>query len=169
MTPGLFASTDSLAIGALHWCRENGIAVPGDLAVMGYDNAEISRYGALALTTVNYAADEISRIGVERDHIVLDAGPFGFGTLAAHAHCDALAVAVAIVTPSRSRAITRNRSSPTRWLDGSSWSGIQRSTSLLGKAKSGGMTPITSRLRSSTWTVVPITSADPPSRVCHVS
>jgi len=31
-----------------------------------------------------------------RIHVVLDAGPFGFGSLAAHAHCDALAVAVAI-------------------------------------------------------------------------
>jgi hypothetical protein len=30
-----------------------------------------------------------------RLHAVLDAGPFGFGTLAAHAHCDTLAVAVA--------------------------------------------------------------------------
>ncbi|WEX11109.1 LacI family DNA-binding transcriptional regulator [Chelativorans sp. AA-79] len=62
----LFASTDSLAVGALHWCRENGIAVPQDLAVIGYDNTEISQYGALPLTTVNYAADEISRIGVDR-------------------------------------------------------------------------------------------------------
>lgn len=62
----LFASTDSLAVGALHWCRENGFAVPHDFAVVGYDNTEISRYGALPLTTVNYAADEISRIGVDR-------------------------------------------------------------------------------------------------------
>lgn len=62
----LFASTDSLAVGVLHWCRENGVAVPGDLAVVGYDNTEISQYGALPLTTVNYAADEISRIGVDR-------------------------------------------------------------------------------------------------------
>ena len=42
------------------------MAVPGDMAVVGYDNTEISRYGALPLTTVNYAADEISRIGVDR-------------------------------------------------------------------------------------------------------
>jgi LacI family transcriptional regulator len=62
----LFASTDQLAIGALHWCRENGVAVPADMAVVGYDNTEISRYGALPLTTVNYAADEISRLGVDR-------------------------------------------------------------------------------------------------------
>lgn len=62
----VFASTDQLAIGALHWCREHGVAVPADMAVVGYDNTEISRYGALPLTTVNYAADEISRIGVDR-------------------------------------------------------------------------------------------------------
>lgn len=62
----LFASTDSLAVGVLHWCRENGVSVPGDLAVVGYDNTEISEYGAMPLTTVNYAADEISRLGVDR-------------------------------------------------------------------------------------------------------
>jgi len=62
----LFASTDSLAVGVLHWCRENGVSVPSELAVVGYDNTEISQYGALPLTTVNYAADEISRIGVDR-------------------------------------------------------------------------------------------------------
>lgn len=62
----LFASTDQLAIGALHWCREKGVSVPGEMAVVGYDNTEISRYGALPLTTVNYAADEISRLGVDR-------------------------------------------------------------------------------------------------------
>lgn len=31
-----------------------------------------------------------------RLHVALDAGPFGFGALAAHAHCDALAIALAI-------------------------------------------------------------------------
>ncbi|MEZ5932136.1 MAG: LacI family DNA-binding transcriptional regulator [Alphaproteobacteria bacterium] len=62
----LFASTDSLAIGALHWCRQHGVRVPDDLAIAGYDNTEISAYGVLPLTTVNYAADEISRIAVDR-------------------------------------------------------------------------------------------------------
>jgi uncharacterized heparinase superfamily protein len=31
-----------------------------------------------------------------RLHAALDAGPFGFGSLAAHAHCDALAIALAV-------------------------------------------------------------------------
>ena len=62
----VFASTDALAMGALRWCRERGISVPDDLAIMGYDNTEIAAFSALPLTTVNYAADEISRIGVDR-------------------------------------------------------------------------------------------------------
>ncbi len=62
----LFASTDALAIGALRWCQENGIQVPEGLAIVGYDNTEIAEFNAVPLTTVNYAADEISRIGVER-------------------------------------------------------------------------------------------------------
>ncbi len=62
----VFATNDILALGVLHWCRENGVAVPEDMAVMGYDNTEVSAYGAVPLTTVNYAADEISRLGVGR-------------------------------------------------------------------------------------------------------
>jgi LacI family transcriptional regulator len=62
----LFASTDSLATGALHWCRQNRVTVPGDLAIAGYDNTDLSRYGVMPLTTVNYAADTISRIAVDR-------------------------------------------------------------------------------------------------------
>jgi LacI family transcriptional regulator len=62
----LFASTDALAAGALRWCREHGVNVPGELAIVGYDNTEIAEFNATPLTTVNYAADEISRIGVDR-------------------------------------------------------------------------------------------------------
>lgn len=62
----VFASTDSLAIGILYWCREHRVAIRDELAVVGYDNTEFSQFGFKPLTTVNYAADEISRIGVAR-------------------------------------------------------------------------------------------------------
>lgn len=62
----VFASTDSLAMGVLYWCRENGVSVPGDLSVVGYDNTEVAEYCATPLTTVEYAADKISAIGVAR-------------------------------------------------------------------------------------------------------
>lgn len=62
----LFATTDSLAIGALHWCRENGIDVPGDLAIVGYDNTEAAEFCPVPMTSINYAADDVSRHAVDR-------------------------------------------------------------------------------------------------------
>lgn len=69
----VFATTDSLAVGVLHWCRDNDVSVPDQLAVIGYDNTQASRHSVPPLTTVNYAADEISRIGVKRILQRLDA------------------------------------------------------------------------------------------------
>ncbi len=34
----VFATNDSLGIGAMRWCLENGLSVPGDMALVGYDN-----------------------------------------------------------------------------------------------------------------------------------
>jgi LacI family transcriptional regulator len=62
----LFASNDSLAIGALRWCRDNRVAVPGDLALVGYDDIEASAYVEIPLTTVHYAADVVSDLAVKR-------------------------------------------------------------------------------------------------------
>lgn len=62
----VFATTDSLAIGAVRWCGENNLKVPQDLAVVGFDNLEASEFCAVPLTTINYAADEVSSYAVER-------------------------------------------------------------------------------------------------------
>lgn len=62
----IFASTDSLAIGALKWCAENGRSVPSDLAIMGYDNTEIGAFCWMPLSTVHYAADTVSALAVDR-------------------------------------------------------------------------------------------------------
>jgi LacI family transcriptional regulator len=62
----LFATTDWLAIGVMRWCREQGISVPGDLAIVGYDNTEAADFSAVPITSINYAAAEVSRHAVER-------------------------------------------------------------------------------------------------------
>ena len=62
----LFASNDSLAIGALRWCRDNRVRVPEDLAIVGYDDIEASDFVEVPLTTVHYAADTVSRLAVSR-------------------------------------------------------------------------------------------------------
>lgn len=62
----LFATTDWLAIGVMRWCREQGIAVPGDLAIVGYDNTEAADFSPVPITSIDYAAAEVSRHAVER-------------------------------------------------------------------------------------------------------
>lgn len=63
---GLIASNDLLAFGALRACRDRGIAVPRDLALVGFDDIEASEYAPVPLTTVHYGADELSKAAVER-------------------------------------------------------------------------------------------------------
>jgi LacI family transcriptional regulator len=62
----VFASNDTLAIGVLGWCRENGVRVPDDLAVVGYDNVEVAAFADVPLTTINYAVDTVVEIAVRR-------------------------------------------------------------------------------------------------------
>jgi LacI family transcriptional regulator len=62
----IFAATDNLAIGVLAWCRDNGIGVPGAMAVVGYDNIEAAEFAEVPLTTIHYAADKVSDLAIER-------------------------------------------------------------------------------------------------------
>ena len=51
----VLAADDSLALGVLRWCQVSGLAVPGELAVFGFDNIEFGEYAATPLSSVNYA------------------------------------------------------------------------------------------------------------------
>lgn len=57
----LFCGTDLLAIGALHECRAQGIAVPDDLSIIGFDGIEEAEMMTPPLTTVRIPAHEIGR------------------------------------------------------------------------------------------------------------
>ena len=48
----VFCLTDQLALGALRVALEHGLDVPGDLAVVGFDDIEDGRYSTPSLTTV---------------------------------------------------------------------------------------------------------------------
>ncbi|MGC4942400.1 LacI family DNA-binding transcriptional regulator [Kribbella sp. DT2] len=61
----VFALNDSLALGVLAGCAERGIDVPGELAVVGFDDVEEARYSSPPLTSVAPSVDEIARRGVE--------------------------------------------------------------------------------------------------------
>jgi LacI family transcriptional regulator len=68
----LFAANDRLAIGALRWCRENGITVPDDLAIVGYDDIEAAAFADVPLTTIRYAVEEVADHAVRRVLTLVD-------------------------------------------------------------------------------------------------
>jgi DNA-binding LacI/PurR family transcriptional regulator len=59
----IFAASDTQAIGAMEAIRERGLHIPQDLALVGYDDIEASRY--LGLTTIHQPLFESGLKGVE--------------------------------------------------------------------------------------------------------
>jgi LacI family transcriptional regulator len=64
----VFAASDTQAMGVLEAADELGADVPGDLAVVGYDDIEIARYAGL--TTIAQPLEESGAIGA---HLLLAA------------------------------------------------------------------------------------------------
>lgn len=60
-----FCLNDTLAFGAMRVLQEAGLSVPGDVAVMGFDDIEEARYSIPSLTTVHPGQDWIARTAVE--------------------------------------------------------------------------------------------------------
>jgi DNA-binding LacI/PurR family transcriptional regulator len=61
----VFASSDSLAIGALRGLHEAGLRVPGDIAVGGFDDIALAESVWPPLTTVKAGPFEMGRIAIE--------------------------------------------------------------------------------------------------------
>jgi LacI family transcriptional regulator len=55
----LFAATDELAIGAIRVLRDEGIKVPEDVSVLGFDDIYMSNYIVPRLTTIRQPISEI--------------------------------------------------------------------------------------------------------------
>jgi len=61
----IFASTDTFALGAMRYFADRGIAVPDDIALVGYDNIEESRYAPVRLTTVAYDIQQEVELAID--------------------------------------------------------------------------------------------------------
>lgn len=59
------ASTDVLAIGALHTAHRSGLAVPDDLSITGFDDIAMAGFTVPALTTVRMPTVEMVRAALE--------------------------------------------------------------------------------------------------------
>lgn len=76
----VFCSNDDMAIGAMKAIHEEGLAIPADISIIGFDDIGFSEYTSPALTTVKRPIEEISMVGAEKLLQVMDEGKGGEGT-----------------------------------------------------------------------------------------
>jgi DNA-binding LacI/PurR family transcriptional regulator len=58
----ILAANDLSAVGVLNAADELGVAVPGDLSVVGYDNTAYSRLPRLSITTIDGHNTEVGQL-----------------------------------------------------------------------------------------------------------
>jgi len=61
----IFALNDTLGLGALRALGEAGIAVPSDVAVMGFDNTDESRFSVPSMSSVDIGRNQIASMAVD--------------------------------------------------------------------------------------------------------
>jgi len=61
----IFCSDDEMAVGAMERLKKEGFSIPGDMALIGFDDQEFSKYLRPALTTIRQPMHEIGEIAVE--------------------------------------------------------------------------------------------------------
>lgn len=61
----IFAGNDLMALGAIYAIQDSGLQVPGDMAVVGYDNRNFTNIFRPGITTVNMPVGEMGKIAAE--------------------------------------------------------------------------------------------------------
>ena len=62
----IFASNDEMAAGALHAARDQGLDVPGDLSIIGFDDTAIAAHIWPPLTTVRWPIVEMGKAAARK-------------------------------------------------------------------------------------------------------
>ena len=62
----IFACNDLTAIGAIHAARDMGLAIPGDVSIIGFDNIDMAKEVTPALTTVHVYKTWLGIFGVRQ-------------------------------------------------------------------------------------------------------
>lgn len=62
----IFAFNDAMAIGAFEAIWEAGLNIPEDIALVGFNNTEISSLSVISLTTVAHEIQKMGRLAAER-------------------------------------------------------------------------------------------------------
>ena len=61
----ILAGNDLMAFGALRRLREDGVSVPGEVSVAGFDDIEFAGYASVPLTTVRVPLADLGRAGAQ--------------------------------------------------------------------------------------------------------
>ncbi len=77
----VFVANDQMALGAMHRMLSQGVRIPDDIAVVGFDGMEEGAYFSPALTTVRQPLGELGQLAVRE---VLAADPEGTGRQPVH-------------------------------------------------------------------------------------
>lgn len=72
---GIFAEADLIALGVIEALKEQGISVPGDIRVVGYDDIELGNYYRPRLTTVHQPRETQTELACRRLVARLDGAP----------------------------------------------------------------------------------------------
>jgi DNA-binding LacI/PurR family transcriptional regulator len=75
----VFCLNDLLALGALRTLLERGVDVPGEVAVIGFDDIEDGRFGTPSLSTVAPDTPRIAQLAVDLLAERLGGGPAAAG------------------------------------------------------------------------------------------
>ncbi len=68
----IFSSSDLMALEVLYEAKTQGIRVPEDLSVIGFDDNPINIHSAIKLTTVSQPLKEMARLGLEKLNLIYE-------------------------------------------------------------------------------------------------
>lgn len=60
----IFCMNDEMAIGAIHFAKKNGLKVPDDISISGFDNISFAKYCDPPLTTISQPAEKFGSIAM---------------------------------------------------------------------------------------------------------
>lgn len=62
----IFAASDEMAVGAIQVCMENGVSVPGDISVIGFDDNPLAlNYSPIPLTTIRQPLHKMAVVATQ--------------------------------------------------------------------------------------------------------
>jgi LacI family transcriptional regulator len=68
----IFAASDEMAVGVIQLCLENGVSVPGDISVVGFDDNFLAlNYSPIPLTTIRQPLHKMAVVATQTLHQII--------------------------------------------------------------------------------------------------